>query len=247
VCGCVRVIVSHIGWYVSHMGSQDASCHTYERVMSHIWTGHVTHMNGSRHAYELRIRTLNLQHRIRRFNMTQSHVKHMNGSCHTFMSHIWTGHVTHSCHTYELHIRTLQGATSHTTFQHDPKSCHTHTNGSCRTSWARQHPQSATSCTKLRHNSKSCHTYDEHFIQHTSEPRHVHSFTMTQNHVTHIRTGHITHMDASAPSKSHVTYKTLTCLKVISHIHEPCHVQSSGYGVASSSRLLKILGLFCRI
>jgi len=50
------------------------SCHTYEWVMSHIWVGHVTHMNESCHTYEW------------------------------VMSHIWVGHVTHmneSCHTYQ--------------------------------------------------------------------------------------------------------------------------------------------------
>jgi len=59
--------------------------HTYERVMSHIWTSHVTHMSVE----------------------TWSKSKHMNESCHTYewvMSHIWMSHVTRmneSCHTYE--------------------------------------------------------------------------------------------------------------------------------------------------
>jgi len=76
------------------------SCHTHERVMSHTWTSHVTHMNESCHTHE----------RVMSHTWT-SHVTHMNESCHTheciishtwtrlliytwIMSHVWTSHPT---------------------------------------------------------------------------------------------------------------------------------------------------------
>ena len=67
------------------------SGHTYEWVMSHIWMGHVTHMNGSCHTYEWVI-----------WHIWMGHVTDMNGSCDTYewvMSQIWILYVW--CDTHE--------------------------------------------------------------------------------------------------------------------------------------------------
>ena len=78
---------SHVD-LVTHVNE---SCHTYEHVMSriwsrhnvasHVWVRHVSHMNTSRHTY-----ARDLSH------TWMSHVTHMNESCHTYewvMSHVW--------------------------------------------------------------------------------------------------------------------------------------------------------------
>ena len=82
-----------ISVYRSHVTHVNQS---YEWVMSHVWTSHVTHMKESCHTYEGVTS-----------HMLISHVSRMNELCHTYesvMSHIWTSHVANakqSCHTYE--------------------------------------------------------------------------------------------------------------------------------------------------
>ena len=73
---------------MSHVTHMNESCHTYERVMSHIWTSHVTHMNESRHT-----NVWAMPH------IWTSHVSHINESCHTCQS----------CHTYEYVMLQEQG------------------------------------------------------------------------------------------------------------------------------------------
>ena len=68
-------------YHVTHMNE---SCHTYERVMSHIWMIDFIGVPCHHHT-----------------TLRMSHVTHMNESCHTYeyvMSHIWMRHVAH---TYE--------------------------------------------------------------------------------------------------------------------------------------------------
>jgi len=95
-CRRTRTITSRVWSHVTHM---NASCHTYEWVMSCYTksrrrtrttncrvSSHVTHMNESCHIYSC--------HMARK----SSHVTHMNESCHTYdwvMSHIWMSHVTY--------------------------------------------------------------------------------------------------------------------------------------------------------
>ena len=69
---------------MSHVTHINESCHTYKRVMSHIWMSHVTRMNESCHM----------------LHIWASICRELEG----VMSHIWMSHVTHmneSCHTYE--------------------------------------------------------------------------------------------------------------------------------------------------
>jgi len=78
-----------------------------ERVMSHIWMSHVTHMNKSYRTYEWVMSHIQM-----------SHVAHVNGSCHTYqcvMSRTWMSH-------------TCEWVLSHVWMSHV-----THINGSCRT------------------------------------------------------------------------------------------------------------------
>ena len=89
---------SNVSWFLlllSHVTRVNASWHTYEWVMLHIWMGHVTHMIDLCHTYEWVMS-----------HTWMSHVTHMNELCHTYewvMSHIWMSHDTHrneSWHTY---------------------------------------------------------------------------------------------------------------------------------------------------
>jgi len=60
---------------------------SYERVISHIWMSHVTHVNESYHTCEWVM-----------LHIWMSHVTHVNESCHTYewvMSHMWMSHITH--------------------------------------------------------------------------------------------------------------------------------------------------------
>ena len=71
------------------------SCHTYEWVMSHLWTRHATHMNESCHTYEWVVS-----------HIWMSHVTHMNESCHTYewvMSHIWMRYGTYMNDSLQTH------------------------------------------------------------------------------------------------------------------------------------------------
>jgi len=119
-----HVRVSQV-WFMSHMNESkkhmNESCHTYERVMSHIWMSHVTLMNESSHTYK-RVTS----------HIRMSHITHMNESCHTcqwsfhtehlladkagerlklirvetyewVMSHIWPSHVTHMTESFHMY------------------------------------------------------------------------------------------------------------------------------------------------
>jgi len=82
---------------------QNESCHTYGRVMSHIWMSHVTHMNV--------LWAMSYRWCVAECPQTSSWQSLANESCHTYwwvMSHIWMhiwrSHVTHmdeSCHIYK--------------------------------------------------------------------------------------------------------------------------------------------------
>jgi len=112
------------------------SCHTHERVTSHIkrshGTGlnnHVTHMNESCHTYEWVMTYQNRQ---------------IDVLCHTYessdtsgwvMSHVWMSHVTHM-----------------------NESCDTYVNESCHTyEWVMSHENRRIDA--LCHTYESCHTY----------------------------------------------------------------------------------------
>jgi len=88
--------MAHGTWHMAH-GMLKESCHMYEWAMSHVWMGHVTHMNESCHTYDYVM-----------WHIWMSHVTHMNESCCTYewvMSHIWMSPITHmneSRHTVQV-------------------------------------------------------------------------------------------------------------------------------------------------
>jgi len=106
-CLCLRKsyegVMSHS--CMNHVTRMNASCHTQECIMSHIW------MRGNVRA---QLSICEDSHAWVMPHSCMHHGKHMNESClthdkscHTYewvMSHVWISHVTHindSCHTYE--------------------------------------------------------------------------------------------------------------------------------------------------
>jgi len=111
------------------MSHKNESRDTYEGVMSHMWTSHVTYMNESCHAnqrvmshknesrdtYEWDTHIWMICHIYERvlLRKSMSHVKHLTKSCHTYYwvkSHIWMSHVTlviesyHACEWVMSHM-----------------------------------------------------------------------------------------------------------------------------------------------
>ena len=84
---CVCCNVNQSASTMSQITHINESCHTYERVMSHIRMGHVTRMNelrhGSCHTYE-RVMYVWVMSHIRMSHVGMGHVTHMNESWHTY-------------------------------------------------------------------------------------------------------------------------------------------------------------------
>jgi len=78
-------VLSHV--WMSHVTHVDESCHTYEWVMSHMWMSHVTHVNESCHICEWVMS-----------HVWMSYVTHTNDELNInegFMCNIWKSHVPH--------------------------------------------------------------------------------------------------------------------------------------------------------
>ena len=102
---------SHITTMSCHM--YKVSCYTCERVLSRIWTSHVTHMNESCHTYKQQITHMDASwHTCECANskIWMSHVSNMNGSCPEYeciVSHIWVLIIAwrysqdEACHRYD--------------------------------------------------------------------------------------------------------------------------------------------------
>jgi len=150
------------------------SCHSHERVMSHIWMSHGTHMNESYHTHEW-VMSLTWM----------SHVTHMNESCHSHewvMSLTWMSHGTHvneSYHTYEW----VMSLTWMSHVAHMNESCHSH-------EWV----MSLTWMSHVTHMNESCHTY-EWVTSHTWMSHVTH---MNESHHSH---EHVTSTLAPPPSR----------------------------------------------
>jgi len=119
VCVCVCVCVQHLCNAPCHirrvMSHSNASCHIYERVMSHMWVGHVnvTHCH----------------------TLWASHVTHMNvWMCHTHMNvwhdsltmcdNVWHSHDLLTCVTWLAHMCIFMYLYVHTSYE----CVHTHMN-----------------------------------------------------------------------------------------------------------------------
>jgi len=116
---CLESLICHVAQtngtcHVAHKSGAhvNGSCHAYEWVMSHIWMGHVAHMNESccmSQIWMCHVAHVNESRHTREWVMSHlwmSHVTPMNESYHTYewvMSHLWMSHVTpmnESCHTW---------------------------------------------------------------------------------------------------------------------------------------------------
>jgi len=215
-----RWVTSHI--WMSHVTHMNESYHTSKWVMSHIWMSHVTHLNESRHTSEWVTS-----------HIWMSHVTHMNESYHTskwVTSHIWMSHVTHlnessqgwfrvTCVAYPKAKRwVMSHVMSHTWMSHV-----THMNESYHTSkWVMSHIWMS----HVAHLNESCHT-SEWVMSH-----------IWMSHVTGLTLSDVYRIP-QGKEMSHVTH----IMRHVTLVYKSCLT----YGVATISRLLKILGLFCRI
>jgi len=109
---CILMKIEQLGLVALswHVTQRNGTCHTYERVRSHVWMSHVTRMNSSYHRYEWVMSHSWMESDGIQAARTGSFIT----TCHTdecVMSHIWIRqshiqmiHVTHmkeSCHAYE--------------------------------------------------------------------------------------------------------------------------------------------------
>jgi len=159
---CVNQITSHI--HKSHVPLMNESCHTREcswcatralimcacschtndRVMSHIWVSRVSHINATRAlilcvcSWHDTCSIMCVTYFFYMCDITHSYARHdscmcdmmhmLNEPCHTYeraMSRVWMSHVTRmneSCGTYEW----VMSHTWVTSVAHMNESCHTH-------------------------------------------------------------------------------------------------------------------------
>jgi len=83
----------------------NASCQTYECVMSHMWMSHVTHMNESCHAYEW-IVLYNHTYECVMSHVCMRHITRVNISCLPASCHTYAGSPV--CHTFESDTSRIQ-------------------------------------------------------------------------------------------------------------------------------------------
>jgi len=193
----------------SHM---NASYHTCEWVMSHIWMCHVTHMNGSCHKWMSHV-THGADVRVIS-HMFMNHVTHLNDSCHAYewvMSHVWMSNGTHvnkshiankneSCLTYDW------------VMSHMNESCHTWMSHATHETWRWSMWKSGggrglQSQYALR--IRTCLTHKP-VISHMNESCHTYERVMP-----HIWTSHATHMNESC----HVQMRYIYTLHMRSSYH----------------------------
>ena len=150
----------------------------------------------------------------------------MNKSCHKYdwvMSHIWMSHVTRmneSCHTHP-ELQNSRKSQSLGLVIHMKDSCHTY-------EWVRSH----ICMSHVTRMNESCHTHPElqnlRKSQSTTEKASIGKSRWLINNSRHMYEWVMTNIWTS-----HVT-----------NVHKSCQ---TAYGVAMISRLLKIIGLSCRI
>ena len=235
------------GWVRSHSWMSPAthlneSCDARKSVPSYTWTSHITHMNGSCHT-----------------DTTPQHVypprrvTHMNESCHKnewVPPHVWISHVTHMNESCYTHVCVLPHTwVSHATHMHEshhtdttpyytfPPRHVTHFNGSCHTG------MNVTETEEwIVSNRNEAGTTNKWFISYKSEYNHIHPQT------SHQRGAH-----KPFPNPKWIISHTWRYIsenfraKRCPHTDTPLCSEVFRYGVATVSRIDKIIGLFCRI
>ena len=206
--------------HVTRMNKSHQSCHMYECDMSHIQMSHAKHVAG-----------------LDFWSGSRLHISHVTRAI-WFMSHTWMSHVTYM-----------------------NESCHT-----CGRSWFLVWlPSSSTFHGTLRftrtHMNESRHTYEwvtSHIwmrhVAHMNESHHTYEWDTSHTYewvTSHIWMSHVTRTNESRHTYEWVT--SHTWMSHVTHANESRHTHAlmsrdmCDYGVATISRLLKNIGLFCRI
>jgi len=254
----------------SHVACINESCLTYQRVMSHISTSHVSHINESCLTHQRVMSHTSTSHvsRITKScrmyprvmsHTSTSHVSNINESyrtCPWVMSHTSTSHVSHineSCLTYQRVMPLI--SISHAAHVHESLLGSLILQVSfakelCKRDYILQKrpiiPRSlliiATVLIHLWHDTSSCST----------------SMSECKNPSCHIHTSYICDMTHSYTHSSHPRSPTHSRLIKSWHGHDllSCSMPPTyhgqnwsyywNYGVATMSRLLKIIGLLCK-
>jgi len=148
------------------------------------------------------------------------------------MSHVHRSHVTRTNESYHTYLRVMAHISTRPMYD-----------------WVMSHNENESRDTCIGVMSRVSTSHAAHINQawHTYQcvMSHVWSSHVTQytRVMSHIHRSHVTRMNESCHTYQQVMPHIWT--RHVSHMHESCHILSS-YGVASCSRLLKIIGLFCK-
>jgi len=243
-----KSVISHT-WTsrISLVTHVNESCHNYEWVTSRMSMRHVTLLQEScRHTCEWVVSQGRAATELRWFPLLwrvmsliwMSHVTQVDEPRCTYewvMSHIWMSHITHmteSYHAYEWVMSHIW--LSHVT--HMTESCHTYEQVMLHI-WMSHVTQSSSWKTRSRRTARTAHSSLEDWMSHAT---HVNELCHTCEWVmSHIWLSHVTHMNESYYAVKKCKDCTLKSWKLNG---QSCYT----YGVAMISRLLKIIGLFCK-
>ena len=207
--------------------------------------GHVTHMNESCHTYEW-VSRIEMSHVDVRFEFEVYGFVCLGHNQYRFLGFSQTAVKMAQLYCEMCHVTRMN------------QSCHTY-------EWV-----SRIYMSHVTHINESCHTYDS-VMSHMNESCHTYEWVMS-----HIWMSHVTHMNQSYHIwMSHVTHMNESChiwMSHVTHMHELCHtcewvmcnaytwvmsriwmsyachnICSQRHCVAMISRLLQMVGLFCRI
>ena len=182
-CHTYKRVVSHI--YTSHVTHMNESCHPYKRVMPHTWMCHVTHMNEWWNTHEWVMRH-------------ESNIG-AEGSCHKYMNEWWNTHEWVMKYTWMSHetwkqhrcrrvmSQIYEWVMKHTWISHDTRRQHKRRRVMSHI-WMRDeiHGGHVTHMNEGWNTQGSCHTY-EWAMKHTGVMSHIWmSDEIHMGHVTHL-------------------------------------------------------------
>jgi len=133
-----HIWMSHVS-HVTHITIHQVYVfHTYESVTPHVRMSHVAHTTQSRHTYKWDVSHVTETYE---WVMSPTWPRHMNESCLTHDRDIWMSHVSHMTETYEwvMSHTWLTSTMSSLCVSHRWMRHAAHTNGSCHTcEWVMQ-------------------------------------------------------------------------------------------------------------